>query len=39
MRNDLIRGLGWKRLMNLEQSLEKTVRWYLANPKWLGLSV
>lgn len=37
MRDDLIRSLGWKRPMNLEQSLEKTVRWYLANPKWLGL--
>ena len=37
MRDDLIRNLGWKRPMNLEQSLEKTVRWYLANPKWLGL--
>jgi dTDP-glucose 4,6-dehydratase len=37
MKDDLIRGLGWKRPMNLEQSLEKTVRWYLANPKWLGL--
>lgn len=38
MRDDLIRSLGWKRPMNLEQSLEKTVRWYLANPKWLGLT-
>jgi dTDP-glucose 4,6-dehydratase len=37
MRDDLIRSLGWKRPMNLEQSLEKTVRWYLANPKWLGI--
>jgi dTDP-glucose 4,6-dehydratase len=37
MRDDLIRSLGWKRPMNLEQSLDKTVRWYLANPKWLGL--
>ena len=37
MRDDLIRSLGWKRPMNLEQSLEKTVRWYLANPKWLAL--
>ena len=37
MRDDLIRSLGWKRPMNLEQSLEKTVRWYLSNPKWLGL--
>lgn len=37
MRDDLIRDLGWQRPMNLEQSLEKTVRWYLANPRWLGL--
>lgn len=37
MNDGLIRGLGWKRPMNLEQSLEKTVKWYLANPKWLGL--
>lgn len=35
--HDLIRSLGWQRPMNLEQSLEKTVRWFLANPKWLGL--
>lgn len=38
MRDDRIRELGWKRPLNLEQSLEKTVRWYLANPKWLGLA-
>lgn len=37
MRDDRIRDLGWKRPLNLEQSLEKTVRWYLANPKWLGI--
>jgi dTDP-glucose 4,6-dehydratase len=37
MRDNRIRDLGWKRPLNLEQSLEKTVRWYLANPKWLGL--
>lgn len=37
MLDGLIRSLGWKRPMNLEQSLDKTVRWYLANPKWLGL--
>lgn len=38
MRDDLIRSLGWQRPMNLEQSLERTVRWYLSNPKWLGIS-
>jgi len=37
MRDERIRDLGWKRPLNLEQSLEKTVRWYLANPKWLGI--
>ena len=37
MQDKLIRDLGWQRPMNLEQSLEKTVRWYLDNPKWLGL--
>jgi dTDP-glucose 4,6-dehydratase len=35
MQDRLIQELGWKRPMNIEQSLEKTVRWYLANPKWL----
>jgi len=37
MRDDLIQSLGWKRPMGLEQSLEKTVAWYLEHPKWLGL--
>jgi len=37
MQDKLITELGWQRPMNLEQSLEETVRWYLANPKWLGL--
>lgn len=37
MRDDLIRELGWQRPMGLEASLEKTVKWYIANPKWLGL--
>lgn len=32
-----ITDMGWQRPMGLEQSLEKTVRWYLNNPKWLGL--
>ena len=32
-----IRELGWKRPMTLEQSLGKTVKWYLDNPKWLGI--
>ena len=37
MRDKLITDLGWHRPMMLEQSLEKTVRWYLDNPRWLGL--
>lgn len=37
MRDDLIRELGWKRPMMLEESLEKMVRWYVDHPKWLGL--
>ncbi len=37
MQDKLISELGWKRPMGLEQSLEKTVRWYIANPSWLGL--
>lgn len=36
MDDSLIRRMGWKRPMGLEQSLEKVVRWYLANPRWLG---
>jgi dTDP-glucose 4,6-dehydratase len=35
--DSLIRSLGWERPMGLDQSLKKTVAWYLANPKWLGL--
>jgi len=37
MDDSLIRWMGWQRPMGLEQSLEKTVRWYLNNPRWLGL--
>jgi dTDP-D-glucose 4,6-dehydratase len=37
MSDELIEKLGWQRPMMLEQSLEKTVRWYLDNPKWLDL--
>jgi dTDP-glucose 4,6-dehydratase len=33
----LIKTLGWKQPKNIEESLKKTVEWYLANPKWLGL--
>jgi dTDP-D-glucose 4,6-dehydratase len=37
MDDSLISSMGWVRPMNLEQSLEKTVRWYLANPKYIEL--
>jgi dTDP-glucose 4,6-dehydratase len=37
MDDSMIRSMGWIRPMNLEQSLEKTVRWYLANPKYIEL--
>jgi dTDP-glucose 4,6-dehydratase len=29
------RELGWKRLMNFEEGLEKTVDWYLSNKVWI----
>jgi UDP-glucose 4,6-dehydratase len=35
MDDSLIRDMGWVRPMNLEQSLAKTVQWYLNNPTWL----
>lgn len=37
MSDKLIQELGWERPMNIEASLEKTVRWYLDHPRWLGL--
>jgi dTDP-glucose 4,6-dehydratase len=37
MDDSLIRQLGWKRPMGLDESLKKTVAWYLANPKWLEM--
>jgi dTDP-glucose 4,6-dehydratase len=27
--------LGWKRAVNFEEGLERTVNWYLANPQWI----
>jgi dTDP-glucose 4,6-dehydratase len=27
--------LGWRHPIQFEESLEKTVKWYLDNPKWL----
>jgi dTDP-glucose 4,6-dehydratase len=30
-----LREMGWKSPVGFEESLEKTVRWYLDNPRWL----
>lgn len=30
-----LRSMGWKQPKTLEESLEKTVKWYLAHPEWL----
>ena len=38
MSDRAITELGWHRPMMLEQSLPKTVRWYLDHPTWLGIS-
>lgn len=27
--------MGWSLPLSFEQSLEKTIRWYLSNPRWL----
>ncbi len=37
MSDKLIRGMGWQRPMTIEQSLIKTVQWYLGHQSWLGL--
>ena len=33
-----LRASGFRFPMTFEQSLERTVRWYLDNPDWLGLT-
>jgi len=33
----LLKQYGWRPPVNLESSLEKTILWYKANPKWLKL--
>lgn len=35
MDDTLIRKMGWQRPMNIHESLEKTVAWYLSNRSWL----
>lgn len=37
MDDSMIQRLGWQRPMGLDESLKKTVAWYLANPKWLEM--
>lgn len=37
LNGDKIRALGFKQPMTFEESLERTVKWYVANPRWLGL--
>ena len=32
-----IRNMGWEQPLDIEQSLKKTVAWYLKNQRWLGL--
>jgi dTDP-glucose 4,6-dehydratase len=33
-----MRKTGWRQPVDFEASLERTVKWYLANPSWLGLT-
>lgn len=35
--DSLIRSMGWVQPVNLVASIERTVRWYLAHPGWLGM--
>lgn len=32
-----IRAMGWEQPLDIEASLKKTIEWYLANLRWLGL--
>lgn len=34
-----IRQQGWSQPVNFEESLRKTVQWYLDNPKWLEIGI
>lgn len=37
MDDERIRHMGWRRPMGLDESLKKTVAWYLAHPEWLEM--
>lgn len=36
LNGDKLKSLGFKYPKTLEESLEKTIKWYLANPKWMA---
>jgi dTDP-D-glucose 4,6-dehydratase len=38
MRDELIRTMGWQQPVTIDESLERTVRWYLndKNQRWLA---
>jgi dTDP-glucose 4,6-dehydratase len=33
---DKMKSMGWEPPINFEDSLTKTINWYIANPKWLN---
>lgn len=35
----LIRSMGWSQPVDIDESLRRTVEWYLANPKWLEVGI
>lgn len=35
----LIRQMGWKQPVDFKASLERTVRWFVANPRWLNIGI
>jgi len=35
---DKISSLGWKYPKTFDESLEKTIRWYIDHPRWLGMN-
>lgn len=34
-----IRGMGWKQPIDIDESLRRTVQWFLDNPKWLQIGI